>query len=518
MSGAFRKDMLVRGALLMTGSTYINYAVGLLISVLIARAVGPDAFGGYSYVVWLSGVLVVLANNGLNTTGIRFISESLGRDEPQAAREVHGWLLRRQHLCMVIMAVAFVACLPLLEPAGWGERSLVFFAAVTLVSLLGKAYYLFSVSVAKGYARFDIEAVSTLSMTALNLVGVGALVLAGAPLSAYLTLFAAISLLHIAAAALLLRRAGIRPDRAAPDATLLARLKPHLAWTVVLTIIYALGNKSIETYLLNTLVGAADVGFFVIAASLTRGGIDLLSSGLTTVLLPAMGHAYGAGGQARVNLILADSVRYFTFLGLILAGAVAFVAEAVITVMYGTDYAPAILVLQTMAVVGGLTLSEGAFAAILATTENQKLRAIFAVGAIVITAVAALLLIPRYGLMGAVAAHAVARLVIFLAFAAITARVLKVRYPFRALAAQFMAAGLALLPAFALVHLVPGMWSKAVAGTLYALLFVGLSPWLGIWKRQDMQTLAGLLARFPRVGDRVAPWLRRWSERLPEDL
>ena len=95
---------------------------------------------------------------------------------------------------------------------------------------------------------------------------------------------------------------------------------------------------------------------------------------------------------------------------------------------------------------------------------------------------------------------------------------LKVRYPFRALAAQFMAAGLALLPAFALVHLVPGMWSKAVAGTLYALLFIGLSPWLGIWKRQDMQTLAGLLARFPRVGDRVAPWLRRWSERLPEDL
>ena len=35
---------------------------------------------------------------------------------------MHGWLLRRQHLCMVIMAVAFVACMPLLEPAGWGER------------------------------------------------------------------------------------------------------------------------------------------------------------------------------------------------------------------------------------------------------------------------------------------------------------------------------------------------------------------------------------------------------------
>ena len=117
-----------------------------------------------------------------------------------------------------------------------------------------------------------------------------------------------------------------------------------------------------------------------------------------------------------------------------------------------------------------------------------------------------------------IAAHAIARLVIFLAFAAITARVLAVRYPFRALAAQFLAAGLALLPAFGLVHLLPGMWSKAAAGTLYALLFIGLSPWLGIWKRQDIQTLASLLARFPRVGDRIVPWLMRWSERLPESL
>lgn len=517
MSGAFRQDTLVRGALLMTGSTYINYAVGLVISVLIARAVGPDDFGAYSYVVWLSGLLVMLANNGLNTTGIRFIAEALGRDEPQAAREVHGWLLRRQHACMALVALVFLAGMPLLEPASWAGRSVLLFAAVTLASLLGKAYYLFAVSVAKGYARFDIEAVTTLSMTVLNLLGVVALVAARAPLPAYLALFAVISMLHIVAAGLLLRRAGVRASGAAPAPALLARLKPHLMWTVVLTVIYALGNKSIETYLLNMLVGSAEVGFFVIAASLTRGGIELLSSGLTTVLLPAMGHAYGAGGQARVNLILADSVRYFTFLGLILAGAAAFVAEAVITVMYGAAYAPVILLLQIMAVVGGLTLSEGAFAAILATTENQKLRAVFAVGAIVVTAVAALLLIPRYGLMGAIAAHAIARLVVFLAFAAITARVLSVRYPYRALAAQFLTAALALLPALGLVRLVPGMWSQAAAGVLYALLLIGLSPWLGIWKRRDMQTLAGLLGRLPRVGARLAQRLQRFSERLPEE-
>src|SRR5690606_13369762 len=85
-----------RGAMMVTGSTYVTYALGMLTSIVIARTLGPDDFGRYAYVVWLAGLLVLVVNNGITTTAIRFVSESLGRGAAEVAGSVHGWLLKSQ--------------------------------------------------------------------------------------------------------------------------------------------------------------------------------------------------------------------------------------------------------------------------------------------------------------------------------------------------------------------------------------------------------------------------------------
>ncbi len=108
---------------------------------------------------------------------------------------------------------------------------------------------------------------------------------------------------------------------------------------MVLAFVAALSNKSVETLLLNRFAGAEAVGFFTIGASLTRGGVELLSSGLTTILMPTMAHAFGAGGIERVNRIASNAMRYYQFVGLLLAGVGVFWAEPVIAVMYGARYA-----------------------------------------------------------------------------------------------------------------------------------------------------------------------------------
>ena len=82
MKQAFGPGTALRAALQMTGSTYVIYAAGLVVSALIARSIGPEQFGRYSYLVWLAGVLILISNNGLTTSGIRFVSECLGRDSP----------------------------------------------------------------------------------------------------------------------------------------------------------------------------------------------------------------------------------------------------------------------------------------------------------------------------------------------------------------------------------------------------------------------------------------------------
>ncbi len=513
MNQPFSGVAAIRAAMMVMGSTYVTYAIGLLTSVLVARSLGPDDFGRYSYVVWLAGMLIAFGNNGLTTTAIRFVSESLGRRAEEDARRVHGWLRRRQLACLAAVAVAVVALTPFIEPAGWeGHRGA--FLIVVLAAGIAKAMFLFDVSVAKGHGLFGVEAKSTVVLSLFNIVAVLALLWIDAPLMAYMALFACIGIGYAIASAMMLRTARISAAREAPADDLLVRLRRHLFWTVVLTVALAFSNKSIETYLLNALVGPAEVGYFAIAGALTRGGIDLLSSGLTTVLMPMMAHAFGEGGIARSNAIMAGAVRYFMFIGLLLAGSGALVADLAVAIMYGEKYAPVVGLLRIMIVVGGLTLAEGAFTALLATTDNQRLRATFAVVSIGVTALFAIALIPTYGLMGAVVAHACSRLIVFTGIGAGILWRMRVQMPWGALVRLFASAAIAAAAAALPLLVVQGVWIEALAAVIYALVFVGATVALSAWRANDIVNIAAFARRYPRVGDRVAPLLERWAGRL----
>lgn len=510
MKNQFGASALFRSALLMTGSTYVAYAAGLVINTLIARSLGPADYGRYAYLIWLSGVLVVLMNSGLTVSAIRFLSETLGRNDIEGTGRLHGWFKRLQRWSIVAVALVFIACLPLLKPAGW-EQDLWLFGIVCLGASSAKALYLFTVSVGKGHGRFDIEArsMSLLSVANLALVGVMFLALRGS-LESYLWLFLAISIAHPLLASRQSRLAGIRSSRAPTERSLLARVKPHLGWTVLSTFVYAFSNKSVETFLLNKLVSAEAVGFFVIAATLTRGGVELLSSGLSTVLMPKMGNAYGEGGVDKVSKIASDSIRLFHFLGLLLAGVGLFWAGPVIEVMYGERYAAAAQLLQIMVIVRGFTLSSSAVGALLTTTEHQRLRAAESIFTVSISVVAALLLVPRYGLFGAIGAHALST-VGALAFALVCVRfALGIKMPYGDMARLSVAALSAGAVCMGLLALNGSMLMQLVAGVLYVVVYLLSTLILRVWNQHDMALVGTLTARVPAL--RKVPFqLARWT-------
>jgi O-antigen/teichoic acid export membrane protein len=517
MTNPFGRHAAVRAALQMTGSTYVTYATGLLTSVFIARSIGPADFGRYSYLVWLTGILMVVATNGLTTSGIRFVSESLGRGSREDASKVHGWLRRRQYVCLALVVVAYLLTAPFFRPAGWNATDLYFLAVLVLAGAIAKALFLFGISIAKGYGRFDIEAVSSVVVSVLNVAAVLVLAAMHAPLVAYLLLFVTSNVLYAAVAAFMMRRGGIVAAHGALEGGLLRRIRQHLGWTIVLTVSGQFSNKSVETYLLNALIGPAEVGFFTIAAALTRGGIDLLCSGLTTVLMPSMAHAFGAGGHRRVNTILSESVRYFQFLGFMLAGIGIFWADVAVRIMYGPKYEAVISLLRIMVAVGGLTLAEAAFGALLSTTDNQRLRASLSIISIFASTVAALIMIPKFGLMGAVYGHAISRLATFAYTVSRIMRAMQVEMPWRELGRLFLAALLAaVVPALMVLFAAGNIWIHLAAGALFAASYVGATLLLRAWTREDSAHAAALLERFPRLAG-VGAWLQARAAGRPEE-
>jgi O-antigen/teichoic acid export membrane protein len=517
MMHQFNGAAAIRGAMMVMGSTYVTYALGLLTSILVARTLGPDDFGRYTYIVWMAGMIVAFANNGLTTTAIRFVSESLGRGSVDAARSVHGWLLRRQLACMALVAIAFVVATPFFTPAGWDGHVLAF-AAVALVAGTGKALYLFDVSVAKGYGRFGVEAKSTVLMSVLNIVAVFALLWMRAPLMAYLMLFTAVSVGYLVCSRTMLRNGGQKPVRDVLPPDILLRMRRHLWWTVLLALAYALSNKSIETWMLNAVVGSAAVGFFAIAAALTRGGVDLLASGLGTVLMPMMAHAFGEGGPDRVNTIMANAIRYFAFIGLLLAGSGALVADTAVKLLYGTQYEAVVNPLRVMILVGGITMVSGAFNALLSTTDNQRLRVGYVLLSIVLTAGFAIALIPTYGLAGAVAAHAISEVLVFVLMIIGISRLLKLQVPWRELSRMAVCALAATL--FALAPLLVwgiDIWTELAAAVIYAAVFIAGTVLLRAWRALDVHSLVAFLQRYPLLSRRVHGPLLRWADGLPAD-
>lgn len=512
MNKPFGRAATAKAALLITGSTYISFSFGLVVSAVIARGIGPTNFGHYSYAIWLSGIFLIIANNGLTSTTLRFISEMLGNGRAEIARKVHGWLLRRQHIGFLVALCGFLLTLPLSLPPDW-SMSIVVFLGVIIVSLAAKTYYIFEISAAKGYGHFIVEATSTTVMSALNLVVVLILSYLHASVVAYLVLFAIANVGYYSVARGMLKARGIVASTQPLNSELASRVQNHLGWTILLAAAGAFGNKAAETYLLSRFVGPAEVGYFAIAAALTRGGVELLAAGLNSVLMPLMAHGFGQGGSARVHAILSDSVRLFAFGGLLLAGVGYFWAEPAVMLIYGSKYQSAIIVFQVMILVAGLTLSQSAFGALLSTTDNQKIRAGVSLGSVVISVLSAILLVPKFGLTGAVISHAASSCLIFVATSVGIVKVFDLSLPWREVSRLLLSAALAAIVSSCLLLLGSSLPVILFSGAFYAVVYIASTILFRAWRSSDYIQLRPLAVRYPETLGRILFALESWANR-----
>ena len=505
MNGQFDRPAALRAALLVTFATYINYAVGLIVSIVVARELGPREYGQYAYIVWLAGTLTTLYCNGLTFSAIRFVSDRIGSRDLQGARNVHALLRRWFRSGLLIITCLYALTSYWLLPPGW-EYSAWLCVVAVIIAGGTKADYLLGSSTSKGYGRFEIEATTMNILSVINLIGVFVLLAVDASLPAFLILFVGLSAGHALIGRILMRRAGIVSGSGSLDPELKGRILNHYLWGSGLFVVYAFSNKSIENFLLALYVGPEAVGWFAIAAAMTRGGIDLLVSGLSTVLMPVMSHAFGSKDHERAYRIFSDAVRYYYFLGVLLAGVGLLWSEPAITILYGAQYAPAVIGLQVMMVVGALTLVDSATLSILTTTDNQAARVGAAAFLLVSTLVLSVVLIPAYGFLGALAAHAIARIAYFFVSLGVASRLLHFTLPYGALLRSTAASAVGAACAAIVLLGSTSLMAQIVAGVCYVLGCLLASVWLRVWSREDIHFLTPLADRF-WLARRLQSWL-----------
>ena len=192
------------------------------------------------------------------------------------------------------------------------------------------------------------------------------------------------------------------------------------------------------------------------------------------------------------------------------AGVGGFWAEAVVVLIYGEAYAPVTNILRWMLFGAGMALGESAFGALLSTTDNQRLRATFAALYLGVSLVAAGLLIPAYGLTGAVIACVGARLLTYGIGLVVVVRMMAICLPWRELGNTLLAAGISAGTVALCLGEDPGPWLGIGAGVLYAVVFLGSSRYLGVWQEKDLRMIASLSDQYPHLLGWTRTYLHRW--------
>jgi O-antigen/teichoic acid export membrane protein len=494
-----RRLAVLRSVGIVTVSTYIEYALGLLMSVWIARSLGPSEFGRYAFTIWLCGWLIVCSNHALTTSSTKFIAEADGMGDPGLASHLAARFSRIQTVSSLVVIGLFVLVGWLFRPSEWGG-SLLPIMGLVVVAVVAKANYAMLVAIEKGQERFEPEAVATVIGGIVGMLLVLTAMFLHAGLVSFVALFAVACLLLNLINRLAYRRC-CRPYSSGPiPPSVATRVNRHLRLTATLVLMGSFRVGTIEVFLLTTFTGSVAVGYFAIAGTLTRGAVQLFSVGLTSTLLPYMAKTYGENGTARAARFLSEATRFYWAVGIAIAGLGLVTTPEIVRLMYGTRYVDAIPAIEATLVLGGLLLIGNGIAAFQTVVDRQDDRIRIAVVALVANAVLGISLVPSFGLAGAVVTYAGTRVVEMALAIHYLRKATSGGLPVGAMSRLFTVGLVATLAAWAATEATPSRLGFLVGAAVFTTLYVPGSMLARYWTGDDFQLMTGISRRLGPPG------------------
>jgi O-antigen/teichoic acid export membrane protein len=494
-----RRVAVLRSIGIVTVSTYIEYALGLLMSVWIARSLGPSDFGRYAFTVWLCGWLIVCSNHALTTSSTKFIAEADGMGDASLASHLAARFSHIQTYSSLAVILLFVLIGWLFHPSEWGN-SLLPIMGLVVVAVVAKANYAMLVAIGKGQERFEPEAVATVASGIVGMLLVLAAMIVHADLVSFVALFAVACLLLNLINRVAYRRCcrPYAPGPIPPDVN--ARVNRHLRLTAALVLMGSFRVGTIEVFLLNAFAGSVAVGYFAIAGTLTRGAVQLFSVGLTSTLLPYMAKTYGESGTARAARFLSEATRFYWAVGIAIAGLGLVTTPEIVRLMYGNRYVDAIPAIEATLVLGGLLLIGNGIAAFQTVVDRQDDRIRIAIVALAANAVLGAALIPPLGLAGAVVTYAGTRIVEMALAIHYLRKATSGALPVAAMSRLFAVGFIATLAAWGATAATPSRLGFLVGAAVFMALYLPGSMLVRYWTGGDLALMTGISRRLGPPG------------------
>lgn len=421
-------------------------ASGYVVSVILARGLGPGLYGYYGILVSLISRIELITSAGIPSAIGKLIPEH--RDDPRPVEATARALL------LVIGFLAFAGCW---VAAPWVERSFniphaTFLFRIAALDVPATALYVSYTGILGGHRRFGHLAVAQIVYAAAKVIGV--LVLLEIGMSVGGVLFTNALATMVACGFLLVK---FPPSGFRPRPELLRRI----AGIAIPMAMYTIGAQvlsNMDLWALQALSPGPEevVGRYVAALNISRT-LTVIPTVQSGVLFASLAWALSAGDLTTVRRHIQEASRFAL---LAAAGALVMLGPDASTIMgtiFSTAYAPGGRFLVYQLVAFGVYGLLDAYAHILVVSGRQWLAAGILLGLLPFAWVSNMLLIPRVGPVGAAMSLALGLSAGAAVMGAITWRRFGALIRLSTLLRIALAAGVAVL--LSLVVPTPGVWA-----------------------------------------------------------
>jgi O-antigen/teichoic acid export membrane protein len=375
----------------------------LVLSVLLARLLGPAGYGSYAFAIAVFTLLQPLAGGGLGTLATRELADTHLDAACKRQRMLH-FLFAALSVALVVSG-AFVATVALIDRPRLG------LLALALLVVPGAVLSQTAGGLLSGQHRVRLAQILTnpvklaivLALLAPMAVLVGGggwsplVALAALGLSGWIVAGIAIAFSPLKPAG-----TGKLPLRASSLGWL---VRLSLPFAVVSTAQYLQGRVDVIT--LGLLATDAEVGHYQVAARMTML-VNLPATVVASLLAPRFSAAYTRGDAVGLSRNFRRGLVLSLGFALLAVAGIALVGDRLVAVVYGLAYTDSVAALYILAV-GKLVMAAKAVAMVLLMMSRYE-RGVAAI----LTATALLnaagnwALVPRYGIEGAATSTALA--------------------------------------------------------------------------------------------------------------
>lgn len=401
-----------------------------VISIWIARQLGPTNYGIFTFVLWLTGTLSWFIGMGLIHAVTKFIAEYRGRGESDSFTPIILYVLKIELVISLISTLLLLLFKTPIADYFFSPKESFFFFIAGLGLIPGIITATFSAAI-EGIQKFEYFTYANLIITPFSFASKILVLLAGKGISGLLVVMLIFSFINGIFYFIVLKKEKVLSlgNLSAIDSDIRTRiLRYNKSVLAILLCDKVIWDKS-ENFFLGRFCTSQEIGFYNLGFNIAQRFISVLPTTFWRVLFPAMSSYFGSGNKKKMRRLFFLSTRYLAFVTFPVGIAGIILSYHIIHYLYGHDFIGAQRVLQIIFAASIFSTLSNPASAVLYGFDRQAF--IYKFGALlaVINIGLDIPLIKMYGATGAAVCYGITTVIGSTGGLFYTCRTMRLHYP-----------------------------------------------------------------------------------------